>query len=220
MATSAATLSTIVKTLADTYHLDQGEMVLLLSGRGLLPKKMLVAPKEAKAVTKWASKAAQELADEHGVTLELSKASFKGSGKDDKVTVKDVKSFLEAPIKKVKASPSALKYARDNGLDISRIATGKGTDGRILLKDVQELSVRRHHGPGPHIIVEEEAEEEAEEEEADSDEGGLVLSPSAAKLVKHYDLDEEDLEHIKGSGGDGKIMLRDLKDLIAELDKE
>ena len=196
MATSAATLSTIIATLSTKYNLDKDDVTLLLSGKGLLPKKLLTPAKAPKVVTKWASKAAEELAEEHGCSPD----GIVGSGKGGKITVKDVKGKLETPKAGPKVSPSALKYARDNKLDITRIAHGSGSDGRILLKDVQELS--------------------DSETEADSEDEGPALSPSAAKLVKQYDLDEDDLVGIKGTGAGGKILKGDLKALIDELESE
>ena len=193
MATSAATLTTIIATLSTKYDLDQGEITLLLSGKGLLPKKMLVPVKVPKAATKWASKAAKELAAEHDVSVD----ELKGTGNEGKITVKDVKSLLEAPNKQVNASHPALKYARDNKLDIGRIATGSGNEGKILLKDVQELK-----DPDPP---------------ADSDDEGPVMSPPAAKYAKQNDLDDDDLAGIDGSGPDGKILKSDLVALVAEL---
>jgi len=198
MATSAATLTIMLKTLSEAYNIDQGEMTTLLSGKGLLPKKMLVAPKVTKAMTKWASKAAQELAADHNVP----ECQLKGSGKDDKITVKDVKGFLEAPIKKVNASPAALKFVRDNSLDIHRIAVGSGKEGKIVLKDVQELQE-----PDPRADSEDEDPMPA-------------MSPSAAKIVKQHDLDAEDLKDIKGTGRDGKILKEDLIDLLKELEDD
>jgi len=193
MATSAATLTTIIATLSSTYKLDAKEVTLLLSGKGLIPKKMLVPAKVAKETSKWASKAAEALAEEHGVQSVLA-----GTGKGDKITVKDIKTFLEGSVKKPNASPAALKYARDNKLDVSRIASGSGKEGKIVLKDVQEL------------------EDPDSEMETDSPQ----LSPSAAKLVKQYDLDDEDLSDITGTGREGKILAKDLAPLIKEIESE
>ena len=99
----------------------------------------------------------------------------------------------------------ALQYARDNGLDISKIASGSGAEGKILLKDVKDLKVP-------------DAVEKGEEEE---DEGvKLKVSPSAAKLMKQWEIDEEDLAEIEPTGKGGTIIAADLKELIDLIKEE
>ena len=195
MVTSAQTLATIISTLAKKHSFDQDEAITLLAGKGLLPKKMLEAKKPEKVVTKWASKAAEDLAKENGL---LASKALVGTGKDGKITVKDVKTHASPAIKKVNASPSALKWARDHDIDISKIASGSGKDGKICLKDVQDLG-----------------------SDSDSYEDDMpALSPTAAKLVKRYDLDADDLADIEGSGKDGKICAKDLEKLVKEIEDE
>ena len=53
------------------------------------------------------------------------------------------------------------------------------------------------------------------DEEADAPK----ISPAAAKLMKQYSIDEEDLADITGTGKGGAIVAKDLKELI-ELIKE
>jgi pyruvate/2-oxoglutarate dehydrogenase complex dihydrolipoamide acyltransferase (E2) component len=197
MATSAETLSQILDNVATKYSLDSTELTSFLGGKGLLPKKLLASAKPKAAANLFASKAAEEFAKTQGIA---SLEGVKCSGAKGKCTIKDLKTFLEAPIKKVNASPSALKYARENGLDIARIASGTGAEGKVLLKDVKDL-----HEPDPP---------------ADSDEEGPKLSPAAAKLCQQYEIDDEDLVDIDGSGRDGKILASDLKEIVAEIKAE
>jgi pyruvate/2-oxoglutarate dehydrogenase complex dihydrolipoamide acyltransferase (E2) component len=205
MATSAATLSSILSTLSKRFDIDEGEMTKLLKGKGLLPKKLSEAPKVTKEKTNFASKAAEELAAEHGLSWEVGG----GTGKDGKVTIKDVKDKLTPVAQKVNASAAAVKYCLDNHLDISRIATGSGNQGRIVLTDVKDL-----HDPDPP------ADSDTEEDSNTEDE--LNLSPDAQKIVKKYDLDAEDLEEagVKGTGKKGKILGKDLKKLVEELEQD
>ena len=200
MATSAATLATIISTVSKNFDISEGDVTKLLKGKGLLPKKMTeVTVKAPKSV--FASKAAEELAAEHGVDLET------GSGKDGKVTLKDVKEAIAPSAPKVNASAAALKYVRDNRLDISKIASGSGKEGRIVLSDVKDLK------------------EPDSDSDSDSDSAELdpkMLTPDARKIVKKYDLDCDDLceAGVTGSGKGGKITAKDLAKLVKELEEE
>ena len=193
MATSADTLSRILDELVKHAPADRTSAIRLLSAKGLLPKKLTELPKEKK-VSRFASKAAEEYAEAKSLDIP---ESFKGSGNNDKITVKDIKTLSEGPKKqKVNASPSALQFARDNGLDIARIAQGSGAEGKILLKDVKDLK---------------EPDPKADSEDEDKP---PKISPQAAKLMKQWDIDEEDLADIDGTGKDGTILAKDLKELI------
>lgn len=202
MATSSETLSRIITELVKAKPGDYDAAVELLAAKGFLPKKM-TEKKPAKKVSVFASKAAEEFAEAKGLAWPEGK---EGSGNNGKVTVKDLKSLAEPKsAKKVNASPTALQYARDNGLDISKIASGSGAEGKILLKDVKDLKVP-------------DAVEKGEESE---DEGTkLKVSPSAAKLMKQYEIDEEDLAEIEPSGKGGTIVAADLKELIDLIKEE
>ena len=198
MATSAETLSRIIAELVNHTDMVGGydAAVTLLSAKGYLPKKM-TEKKPVKKVSVFASKAAEEFAEAKGLTWPVAQP---GSGNNGKVTVKDLKTLAEPKTaKKVNASPTALQYARDNGLDITKIATGSGAEGKILLKDVKDLKV-------PDAV---EKGEESEEEGVK-----LNISPSAAKLMKQYEIDEEDLAEIEPTGKGGTIVAADLKELI------
>ena len=195
MATSAQTLSQILDEMLRAKPADRAAAIELLSGKGLLPKKLTEVPKEKKT-SKFASKAAEDFCAAKDIVVP---EGFKGTAANDKISVKDLKALAEGPKQaKVNASPSAQQYARDNGLDISRIASGSGADGKILLKDVKDLKE-----PDPPADTDEEAESDAPK-----------ISPAAAKLMKQYEIDEEDLADVTGTGKDGSIVAKDLKELI------
>jgi len=188
MATSAATLSLIIDELVKAKPLDREAAVTLLSAKGFLPKKLTEKPKEKK-VSVFASKAAEDFADAKGIKVP---EGFKGTAANDKISVKDLKQLAEGPKKaKVNASPSAQQFCRDNGLDISTVK-GTGAEGKVLLKDVKDLK--------PTAVA--------------AVDNSRKISPSAAKLMKQYDIDEEDITDIDGSGKDGTIVAKDLKELI------
>ena len=90
------------------------------------------------------------------------------------------------------ASPSAQQFARDNGIDISKIK-GSGADGKVLLKDVKDAK------PAAKPTVSDDK---------------VKVSASAAKLMKQYDIDEDDITDIEGTGKEGTIVAKDLKELI------
>ena len=133
MATSAKTLQQIIDTLCDEYKLDKTKVICHLSTKELLPAK-LTKSTEAKKVSLFASKQAEELASQNNFLPE----EAKGSAKEGRYTVADVKKALKEPLtKKILASPNALVFANENQINISDVV-GTGKDGRILLKDVQK----------------------------------------------------------------------------------
>ena len=205
MATSADTLSIIIDLLVKERPKTRDAAMAILSAKGCLPKKLLVVP-TVKQVSLFASKAAEDYAVAKDVKIP---AGFKGTAAKDKYSVKDLKALVEgaAKTKTANASPSALQFARDNGIDIDT-ATGSGVDGKILLKDVKGLkpaftclpllAVAEVSDPGPSSVNEDKPK----------------ISPSAAKLMKRYDIDEDDVADIKGSGANGTILAKDLTELI------
>ena len=189
MATSAQTLSLIIDELLKAKPADRDAAIALLSAKGYLPKKLTEKPKEKKT-SRFASKAAEDFADAKGIVVP---DGFKGTAANDKISVKDLKSLAEGPkAAKVNASPSAQQFARDNGIDISKIK-GSGTDGKVLLKDVKDAK------PAAKPTVSDDK---------------VKVSASAAKLMKQYDIDEDDITDIEGTGKEGTIVAKDLKDLI------
>lgn len=192
MATSAQTLSLIIDELVKAKPLDRDAAVTLLAAKGYLPKKLTEKPKEKK-VSLFASKAAEDFAEAKGIVVP---DGFKGTAANDKISVKDLKQLAEGPKKtKVNASPSAQQFCRDNGLDITKV-TGSGTDGKVLLKDVKDLKPT------------------AKADSDDDDTGKRKVSSAAAKLMKQYEIDEEDIVEIEGTGTNGTVVAKDLKELI------
>ncbi len=189
MATSAQTLSMIIDELVKAKPTDRDSAITLLSAKGYLPKKLTEKPKEKKT-SRFASKAAEDFAEAKGITVP---DEFKGTAANDKISVKDLKQLAEGPkAAKVNASPSAQQFARDNGIDISKVK-GTGTDGKVLLKDVKDAK------PTAKPTVSDDK---------------IKVSASAAKLMKQYDIDEDDITDIEGTGKDGTIVAKDLKELI------
>ena len=192
MATSAQTLSTIIDELLKHKPADRDAAIKLLAKKALLPKKLTETPK-VKQVSRFASKAAEEFAEAKGIIVP---DDFKGTANGDKISVKDLKQLAEGPKKvKVNASPTAQQFARDNGIDISKVV-GSGAEGKVLLADVKKIAPAA----------------EAPKEEPSK----LKVSPSAAKLCKQHGIEERDIKDagIIGSGKNGTIKAEDLKELI------
>lgn len=189
MATSAQTLSLIIDELVKAKPLDRDAAITLLASKGYLPKKLSEKPKEKKT-SRFASKAAEDFADAKSMVIP---DGFKGTAANDKISVKDLKQLAEDPKKtKANASPSAQQFARDNGINISKIS-GSGAEGKVLLKDVKDIKPAAKAAEKP---------------------AKLKVSSSAAKLMKQYEIDEEDVVDIEGSGKEGTIVAKDLKELI------
>ena len=192
MATSAQTLSLIIDELLKAKPANRDAAIELLAAKGYLPKKLTEKPKEKK-VSLFASKAAEDFAEAKGIVVP---DGFKGTAANDKISVKDLKQFAEGPKKaKVNASPSAQQFCRDNGLDITKV-TGTGTEGKVLLKDVKDLKPT------------------AKADSDDEDDGKRKVSSAAAKLMKQYEIDEEDIVEVEGTGTNGTVVAKDLKELI------
>jgi pyruvate/2-oxoglutarate dehydrogenase complex dihydrolipoamide acyltransferase (E2) component len=192
MATSAQTLSLIIDELLKAKPANRDAAIELLAAKGYLPKKLTEKPKEKK-VSLFASKAAEDFAEAKGIVVP---DGFKGTAANDKISVKDLKQFAEGPKKaKVNASPSAQQFCRDNGLDITKV-TGTGTDGKVLLKDVKDLKPT------------------AKADSDDDDTSKRKISSAAAKLMKRYEIDEEDIVEVEGTGTNGTVVAKDLKELI------
>jgi pyruvate/2-oxoglutarate dehydrogenase complex dihydrolipoamide acyltransferase (E2) component len=88
--------------------------------------KMLVSPN------------ALNLANEKGLSL----VGKKGSGKDGRILLKDVETWLgeDDDEEELNISPRALQEAKDAGIQDEQLATlhGSGKDGRILLEDIKK----------------------------------------------------------------------------------
>lgn len=214
MATSAQTLSLIIDELLQAKPANRAEAITLLSAKGYLPKKLLEEPKPVKAPSVFASKAAQDYAEANDIVVP---EGFKGSAAKDKISVSDLKKLKEPPKAKLNGSPSALKYARDNNIDLTDFV-GSGEDGKIMLKDVKALKPEetpkpaetpKPSEPGPSTPPEPEVTPEPETKSA-----GMKITPAAAKAIQKYGIDEEDIKEITPSGKNGELLLKDLKDLI------
>ena len=205
MATSAQTLSMIIDELVKAKPLNRDAAITLLAAKGYLPKKLSEKPKEKKT-SRFASKAAEDFAEAKGIVVP---DGFKGTANNDKISVKDLKQLAEGPKKStVNASPSAQQFCRDNGLDITKV-TGSGTDGKVLLKDVKDLK------PEPKDKKpKEKKSKDVSDPGSESETQKRKVSSSAAKLMKQYEIDEEDIVDITGSGKDGTVVPEDLKELI------
>jgi pyruvate/2-oxoglutarate dehydrogenase complex dihydrolipoamide acyltransferase (E2) component len=180
---SSLQLSQIIDLLSN----DRVGSLKLLEKEGLLPKNMIPKVKEEKPVSRFASQAAQDSAD--ATMLDFS--DCKGTSKNGKITVKDVKDFSASKVKKISASPAAATYAKDHGIDLEEVpATGK--DGKITIQDVKKFSTPK--------------EEKAKK--------GPKLSPGALKLAKQWQLDEDDLAEVKPTGAGDTIKKSDLKELV------
>lgn len=181
---SSATLSQIIDLLTEN-KLDRDQAIKRLATDGLLPKNMVPKVKEEKPPTRFASQAAQDAADATMLTFE----ECKGSSKNGKITVKDVKDFAASKVKKVNASPAAVTYAKDHGINLEEVpATGK--DGKITISDIKKFDEGPVSKPKPK------------------------LSPGALKLVKQWQLDEDDVAEVKPTGAGETIKKSDLKELV------
>lgn len=193
MATSAQTLSLIIKELITAKPATEALAIELLMAKGIKLPKALTEVKAVKTVSIFASKAAEDFADANDISIP---EGFKGTAAKDKISVGDLKKMKDPPKEKKNISPSAEKFARDNGINIDGLV-GSGQDGKVMLKDVKALK----------------PEEPKKTEEAGPS-GVSKLSPAVAKALKIHGIDEGDLDEIEGSGAGGQIMLKDIKDLI------
>tara|TARA_B100000900_G_C20583008_1_gene718346 strand:- start:1755 stop:2393 length:639 start_codon:yes stop_codon:yes gene_type:complete len=184
---SSLQLSQIIDHLTENKYSRECALKLL-EKEGLLPKNMIPKVKEEKPESRFASQAAQDAAD----STMLDFSACKGTSKNGKITVKDVKDFAASKVKKVNASPAAVTYAKDHGIDLEEVpATGK--DGKVTIQDVKKFAAPAE----------------------DSKKKGPKLSPGALKLAKQWQLDEDDLAEVKPTGAGDTIKKSDLKELVA-----
>jgi pyruvate/2-oxoglutarate dehydrogenase complex dihydrolipoamide acyltransferase (E2) component len=192
MATSAKTLATIIESLAKKYKFDEDKAIKYLATQELLPKKML--PKDDKSANDYlyASKKAQTLAEQYDIEC----TPGEGKGKDGKWTLADVTKAMEKPTKeKLLISPNALNLANENKLSLVG-RKGSGTNGRILLKDVQAWLSN------------------------DDDKDDLNISPRALQQAYEDGVSDDELANIHGSGKDGRILLEDIVKYTSSSDKD
>lgn len=193
--TSAAQLTLIIDELLASKCLDQAQAFSLLESKGLLPTKLKPKPlKPSKPISRFASQAAEDAAEAEGFSAE----DFTGSSKDGKITVKDVKDLAKKNEVKVNASPAAKAFASANGLDVGDF-TGSGPDGKVLMSDLKST----------------EKVADKPKAKAKKETPAFKLSSGAKKLVEKWQIDEDDLKEITGTGTGGSIKQGDLKELIA-----
>ena len=191
--TSAAQLTLIIDELLASKCVDQAQAFSLLESKGLLPTKLKPKPlKPSKPISRFASQAAEDAAEAEGFSAE----DFTGSSKTGKITVKDVKDLAKKNEVKVNASPAAKAFASANGLVVGDF-TGSGPDGKVLVSDLKP------------------AEKVADKPKAKKETATFKLSSGAKKLVEKWQIDEDDLKEVTGTGVGGSIKQGDLKELIA-----
>lgn len=130
-----------------------------------------------------------------GVTLPV--GSLLGVCAGEEVADSDIEQFMARYLgqmvsEPVKASPSARKLAREQGIDLSTI-TGTGPRGRISKEDVQAALVQR-----PAEATEQAAATSAE----------IKISPVARRLATRLGVD---ISRIKGTGSHGRISKEDIE---------
>ena len=114
MATSAATLMTIIETMVDTRPKTVDKAIEILGDAGLLPAKLLndrvikVTPKKE---SRFASVEAEVFAVEQRIAIP---DGFVGSGKvDNKITIVDLRGLLTGKTGKTAAEPKEPKAAKE-----------------------------------------------------------------------------------------------------------
>jgi len=114
MATSAATLMTIIETMVDARPKTVDKAIEILGDAGLLPAKLLndrvikVTPKKE---SRFASVEAEVFAVEQKISIP---EGFVGSGKvDNKITIVDLRGLLTGKTGKTAAEPKAAKAPKE-----------------------------------------------------------------------------------------------------------
>lgn len=186
---SSATLSQIIDLLTEN-KLDRDQAIKRLATDGLLPKNMVPKVKVEKTPSRFASQAAQDAAD---ATMLVFPITIVGSSKAGKITLKDVKDFAASKVKKINASPAGATYATDHGINLAEV-TATGKEGKITIVDVKKFINAR---------------------DAVDAKKKIKLSGGAKKLADKWQLDEDDLAEVKGTGVYETIKKSDLKELVA-----
>lgn len=138
MATSAATLMTILETMVETRPKTVERAIELLDAKGLLPAKLLadrvkVTPKKE---SRFASVEAEVFAVEQRISIP---EGFVGSGKvDNKITIVDLRGLLTGKTGKTAAEPKAAKAPKEPKAAKAPKEPKPETDARIT-KKVRDL---------------------------------------------------------------------------------
>lgn len=239
MATSAQTLTNILKTVSEQFQIDYDTLFNNLKDKELLPKKLTTVKQiTQKNVSIYASKAAEELAIKSGFTPSENSV---GSGKGNKFTISDIKKLMEVPIKKnIAISPNALNFANENNININDIV-GSGSNGRILLKDVEDFHKLQSEnipksddndkqfsdddelftqtGQDDNDVNmddhdkkkhEDENQDEDEEDEEEDEAKKYNISPRALLEINKLNISKKNIKHINGTGKNGLITKEDV----------
>lgn len=138
MATSAATLMTILETMVETRPKTVDRAIELLDAKGLLPAKLLtdrikVTPKK---VSRFASVEAEVFAVEQRITIP---DGFVGSGKvDNKITIVDLRGLLTGKTGAEPKEPKAAKAPKEPKAGKAPKAPKPEVDARVT-KKVRDL---------------------------------------------------------------------------------
>lgn len=138
MATSAATLMTILETMVETRPKTVERAIELLDAKGLLPAKLLadrikVTPKK---VSRFASVEAEVFAVEQRITIP---EGFVGSGKvDNKITIVDLRGLLTGKTGAEPKEPKAAKAPKEPKAVKAPKAPKPEVDARVT-KKVRDL---------------------------------------------------------------------------------
>jgi len=221
MATSAATLNMIINELITAKPESFEDAINLLTEKGIKLPKALTEVKTVKTPSIFASKAAQDFAEANDVEIP---EGFKGSTAKFKITVGDLKKLKDPPVEKKNLSPSAEKFVRDNDLDITDFV-GTGTDGKIMLKDVKALKdlidIKSKSPPdSPKSSKNAPDSPKAPGAPKKQKTTERKFSVAAAKAMKKYELDADDVTDVNGTGKNGEVTLSDIKDLIEIFEAE
>ena len=186
----SAKIAQIIK-LSHSFDVKDSENDLykLLAQEGLLPKKMV--PKDVVVMgSKFASPKAEEFANVNSIKIGEAEV---GTGKNGSLTIADLKKIQKSAIVKpdVDASPQALILAKENNIEISEI-TGTGKNGKIKIDDVKSI-IDKDKPKKPKISI----------------------TPQAQLLANENSITLKQLQNIKGSGADGKILKGDIEEFLS-----
>ena len=177
MAISSNKLSEMFTVICEEHNIDMDSLLSSLQEKDLLPKKMMKTSIEPSSKTKgpFDNKRAKEFAEEHGVSI----VGLVGTGRDNRITIKDMKDRVSVTTKSdVKTTAAAAKLAGEHNIDISSIRPS-GKRGDILLKDVKDAI---DNLPQEAIVIEEEPD--VDEEEPDVDEEEPVVSDDEEPVLE------------------------------------
>lgn len=138
MATSAATLMTIIETMVETRPKTVDRAIELLDAKGLLPAKLLadrikVTPKKE---SRFASVEAEVFAVEQRIAIP---EGFRGSGKvDNKITIVDLRALLTGKTPGEPKEPKAAKAPKEPKAAKAPKAPKPEVDARVT-KKVRDL---------------------------------------------------------------------------------